>query len=37
MAALVVAGYVFMIVQFGWLGLVAAGLHVGALLLFVKR
>ena len=37
MAALAVAGYTFMIVQFGWIGLVAAGLHIGALLLFVKR
>ena len=35
--ALVGAGYLFLMVTYGWLGLAAAALHVGLLLLFVKR
>lgn len=37
MVALIAAGYLFLIAQFGFVGLVAAGLHIAALLLFVKR
>lgn len=37
MAALVVAGYCFMVVQFGWVGLVAAALHIAILLACVPR
>ena len=37
MMGLVVVGYLFLIVTLGWLGLVAAVLHIAALLLFVKR
>lgn len=36
-AVLAAAGYLYLIVAFGWIGLVAAALHIGALLLFVKR
>lgn len=35
--ALVGLGYVFLIVSFGWLGLLAGIAHIGILLLFVKR
>jgi len=36
-AALSLAGYAYLIVQFGWVGLAAAGLHIGVLLACVKR
>jgi hypothetical protein len=36
-AALIVAGYVALVVLLGWPGLLAAALHIGILLLCVPR
>lgn len=32
----VLAGYVFIVAQFGWWGLFAAALHIGSLVLFSR-
>ena len=37
MAALVVVGYAFMIVSFGWIGLAAAILHIGSMVVCIPR
>ena len=36
-AVLAAAGYLYLIVAFGWIGLVAAALHLGILLACVPR
>ncbi len=34
---LIVAGYVALIVAFGWPGIIAAGIHIGVMLLALPR
>lgn len=37
LAVLGAVGYLYLIVEFGWVGIAAAALHVGAMLMCIKR